>query len=77
MIRKLWYSEPVQSLLLLWHQCGDDFAIFCYRITEGALVTVHQRAIVPLQMRRVAPGKRSSCSSPSGTSSISSTTLRD
>jgi hypothetical protein len=76
-MRRLWYSEPVLSLILLWHQSGDDLALFCYRITEGALMTVHQRAIVPLQMRRRAPGKGIACSNPSAKLSIHSMMSRD
>jgi len=27
-------------LLLLWHECGEDVGVFCYRIGAGAFANV-------------------------------------
>jgi hypothetical protein len=65
MKRQYWWISPFHSLLLLWHQCGEDLGVFCYRITEGAFVRVHERAVVTIQTRRRAPGTGPTCSNSS------------
>jgi hypothetical protein len=30
---------------LLWYECGDDFGLFCYRISCGAFTKVRSRAL--------------------------------
>jgi hypothetical protein len=34
-------------LLLLWHECGEDVGVFCYRIGAGAFANVRSRSLVP------------------------------
>jgi len=77
MKRQYWWIAPVHSLLLLWHQCGEDLGVFCYRITEGAFIRVHERALVTIQTRRGAPGTRPFCSNSSTSSSINSMMWKD
>jgi hypothetical protein len=54
------------SFGLLWHECGQDFAFFCYRIGCGALTVAHSRALelapVSLRLAKTAPRKTAACS---------------
>ena len=34
----------IAVLLVLWHECGENPALFCYRIGVGAFATVRSRA---------------------------------
>jgi len=38
-------------LLLLWHECGEDVGVFCYRIGAGAFANVRSRSLVPVPIR--------------------------
>jgi hypothetical protein len=35
----------VAVLLVLWQECGENPALFCYRIGVGAFATVRSRAL--------------------------------
>src|SRR6266404_1750731 len=37
--------------LLLWHECGEDIGVFCYRIGLGAFTSLRSRALVPVPVR--------------------------
>jgi hypothetical protein len=65
MTRRSWWLIHFHSLFLLWHECGEEFAVFCYRISEGVLVSVGQHAVVAIQKRRGEPGTGPACSNPS------------
>ena len=41
----------VTSLIFFWHECGEDLAVFCYRIGLGAFAGLRSRA----------PGARARC----------------
>lgn len=34
--------------ILLWHECGEDVGVFCYRIGLGAFTSLRSRALVPV-----------------------------
>ena len=44
MIRRIHWLAPAGELVLLWHECGQDGTVFCYRITRGAAIWVRSRA---------------------------------
>ena len=81
MIRPSMLFVAFGSLLFLWHECGEDLAVFCYRIGLGAVTGLRKHALVP------APAgfstyfdfarNRSECLTPSFTSSICFSTPRD
>jgi hypothetical protein len=78
MIRLAAVISAMIASLLLWHECGQDIGIFCYRIGWGALATVRTRALVPVATySRNFARTRSFCSNQSGFFSILSTTLKD
>jgi hypothetical protein len=62
--------------LLLWHECGEDIAIFCYRIGCGAFMALRTRALIPVPVRTFAR-TRAACSRPSDISSMRCIAQRD
>jgi hypothetical protein len=71
----------IAVLMVLWQECGEHPALFCYRIGVGAYATVRSRARVPGQTRRTSWQRplrnRFACSNSSGICSIPSTTSKD
>ena len=45
MIRLSAWLASLTMLLLLWHECGEDPAVFCYRIGLGAFASVRSRSL--------------------------------
>jgi len=37
--------------LILWHECGEDVGVFCYRIGLGAFTSLRSRVLVPVPVR--------------------------
>ena len=72
-----WWVDPLHSMLLLWNECGEDFTVFCYRISSGALVIVHQHAIDAAPQSLRMPRKRAACSTGFASSSTNFTTSRE
>jgi hypothetical protein len=65
-------------LILLWHECGEDVGVFCYRMGMGAFTTLRSRALVPVPASESTVSRnRSACSNPSSTSYTRSIALKD
>jgi hypothetical protein len=69
-------------LVLIWHECGENPAFFCYRIGSGVfkLVRTRQLALVPISSvthSRVAQRTSSACLNPSSTFFVRSIIRRD
>jgi hypothetical protein len=49
MIRRAWWFGSANTAVLLWHECGEDAVVFCYRISRSAALWVRSRAenIIP------------------------------
>jgi hypothetical protein len=75
------WNVMLGGLGLLWHECGQDFALFCYRIGYSAVTVIHSRALtlapVSLAATKLSVRKTEACSNPSSTFSAHSTTLKD
>ena len=41
----------VGSLIFLWHECGQDAGVFCYRIGRSAVTGLRTRGLVPVPSR--------------------------
>ena len=41
--RASWFAA-VNALVLLWHECGEDLAVFCSRITRSGAMWIRSRA---------------------------------
>ena len=44
MTGRAWWFAVVNALVLLWHECGEDLAVFCYRITRSGAMWIRSRA---------------------------------
>ena len=78
MIRPAVVLAFVGSLVFLWHECGQDLAVFCYRIGLGAVAGMRSYALVALRSANLsASGTSSECLTPSFTSSTRFSTLTD
>lgn len=81
----MWFGVLPASLgilFLLWHECGEDLAIFCYRIGVGAFQKVRSLALVPVpvsqKFRRIPAARNySDCSNRSVISSTRSMMSKD
>ena len=73
MIRLGALLAAVIASLLLWHECGEDAGVFCYRIGIGAVTALRSTTLVsvPLIGNHVAR-TRTACSNPSSTFSTRS-----
>ena len=81
MIRLGVLLAAVGGLIFLWHECGGDLAVFCYRIGLGAFTGLRSRALAPVPVRSFnyysAARNNAECLTPSFTSSTRFTTPRD
>lgn len=69
-------------LVLIWHECGENPGIFCYRIGSGAFKLARTRQLAPVPISsvthsRVAQRTSSACLNPSSTFFVRSITQRD
>lgn len=80
MIRFGGWIAVFSAIGLLWYECREDFGVFCYRITCGAVTAVRSRApqlaTVEAVTRTFAKNKIA-CSNRSFTFYAPSTTLKD
>jgi len=49
MIRPAMLLAFLGSLIFLWHECGQDLAVFCYRIGLSAVTGLRSRALVAVR----------------------------
>ena len=73
MIRLTGFIAAIIASIVLWHECGEDVGVFCYRIGLGAFTTLRLRALVPVPAAQFNLSRnRSACSNPSSTFSTRS-----
>jgi hypothetical protein len=78
MIRIASLIAAVIASIALWHECGEDVGVFCYRIGLGALTTLRSHALVPAPIPAQRTLRtRAACSNRSDISSILFTTSKD
>jgi hypothetical protein len=81
MIRPSMLLVGFGSLIFLWHECGEDLPVFCYRIGLGAVTGLRRRGLVLVPTRLAvhfaAARNRTECLRPSVTSSTRFSTLTD
>lgn len=73
-----WYAV-LAGIGLLWHECGHDLGVFCYRIGCGAFSAACDRAfgMMPLQATTNPARDNAACSNRSFTFSAHFTTPKD
>jgi len=74
MIRPTWWFLLVTAGVVLWEECGENLAIFCYRIICELIAGFRFRALflIPAVVRTEA-----ACWNPSFTFFARSTTLKE
>lgn len=78
MIRLTALIAAVIASFVLWHECGEDIGVFCYRIGLGAFTTLRSRTLVPVPVPiRTIARTRVECSNRSVISSTHFTTSKD
>jgi hypothetical protein len=78
MIRLASLVTAVIASLLLWHECGEDVGVFCYRIGIGAVTALRSTTLVPIpSIGNHVARTRTACSNPSSTFSTRSIAPRD
>ena len=76
MIRRIHWLAPANMLVLLWQECGENPAVFCYRISMGAFVTAKSRGFGRLPALKIRQRFSAACSNPSAIFSTDSTTSK-
>ena len=73
-----WYAV-MAGMGLLWHECGFDFGVFCYRIGCGMFRAAREGTLelVPLRATMNPVRTNAACSNRSFTFSARSTTPKD
>ena len=81
MIRPGVLLAAIGSLVFLWHECGQDAGVFCYRIGWGAVTGLRTHALVPACSRALLHfsvlRNRSECWTPSFNSFTPYSTPKD
>jgi hypothetical protein len=77
MIRRASWLAPLNAFVLLWHECGENLAVFCYRISRGALVTARARGYMNIPAAQIFHRNSADCSNPSVIFSTPFTTSKD
>jgi hypothetical protein len=67
----------VGSCVVDWHECGENPAIFCYRMGAGAFAGLRTWASVATPAWESSARETLRCWNPSGNFSIRFTTLKD
>lgn len=66
------------TTIILWHECGEDIGVFCYRIGSGAFSALRSRAVVLVPvMANHRARTRAACLNRSDTFSTHSIAPRD
>ena len=67
-------TAPIAAIIasiVLWHECGEDIGVFCYRIGLGAFTRLRSHTLVPVPVAvRTIARTRTECSNRSVISSI-------
>jgi hypothetical protein len=80
MIRLTSLIAAIIGSVVLWHECGEDMGVFCYRMGLGAFMTLRSHTLVPVPVpaSQISLSRnRSACSNPSSTFSTRSTAQMD
>ena len=78
MIRLTFLIAAIIASNVLWHECGEDLGVFCYRIGLGAFTTLRSHTLVPVPVVVGTIARtRTECSNRSVISSTHFTTSKD
>jgi hypothetical protein len=74
MIRPAWWLLLVCAVVVLWQECGENLAIFCYRVLWEAITGLRVRALFPIP---VSVRTEAACWNSSATCSTRYTTSKE
>jgi hypothetical protein len=67
----------VGACVLIWHECAENPAIFCYLIGIRAFTGIRSRALTLAPVTSAIKRNNSRCSNPSGSFSTTSTMSKE
>ncbi len=67
----------IGACVLIWHESGENPAVFCYRIGMGAFTSIRSRAMELAPVENSTARNNYRCLNRSGISSIRSTMFKD
>ena len=71
------WMTAVGACVLIWHECAENPAIFCYLIGLRAFTGIRSRALLLAPVANATARNNSRCSNRSGIFSTRSTMLKD
>jgi hypothetical protein len=71
------WMASISICMFIWHECGENPALFCYRIGMGAFASFRSRPQILAPVTNPAARNNSRCLNPSGIYSTRSTMLKD
>jgi hypothetical protein len=74
MIHLGWWLTVFTTAVVLWQECGENPALFCYRIGWGTFSGLRSRTLAPI---RLSARNESFCWNPSATCSTRFTTSKE
>jgi len=77
MMRLSAWIASISVCVLIWHECAENPALFCYRIGVGAFATFRSRAQTLAPVTNPDARNNSRCLNPSAIYSAPSTMLKD
>jgi hypothetical protein len=77
MMRYTALMSAVGACVLIWHECGENPAFFCYRIGMGAFTGIRSRALQFAPIVNSTTRNNFACLNHSGISSTPSTMSKD
>jgi hypothetical protein len=72
MIRYNALMAAIGTCVLIWQECAENPALFCYRIATGPFANVSWRGLVPAPVTNSTARNDNGCSNPSGNYSTES-----
>jgi hypothetical protein len=77
MMRYSAWIASVSTCVMIWHECAENPAFFCYRIGLDALAGIRSRALLLAPVVNSTARNNFRCSSQSGSFSTPSTMWKD
>jgi hypothetical protein len=71
------WMASISICMLIWHECGENPALFCYRIGMGAFASFRSRPQILAPATNPATRNNSRCLNRSAIYSTRSTMLKD
>jgi len=77
MMRLTAWVASITVFMVIWHECAENPALFCYRIGMGAFASFRSRPQILAPATNPSARNNSRCLNPSAIYSTRSTMLKD